>query len=128
MTWSDALGLEMLEVTPARVEARLVVTERLHQPFGLVHGGVWASVVEEVGSIGGSAAAQVRDPESIVVGVANSTDFFRPVAEGEVRVIGVPIHVGRLQQVWQVDITTVPDAKLVARGQLRVQQVPRPPG
>jgi 1,4-dihydroxy-2-naphthoyl-CoA hydrolase len=57
------------------------------------------------------------------VGLSNQTDFLRPHVEGELRVTATPIHQGRTQQLWQCDIARE-DGKLVARGQLRLQNVP----
>ena len=38
--WGQQLGIEMLEVTPERVVARIVIDGRHHQPSGSAHGGV----------------------------------------------------------------------------------------
>jgi uncharacterized protein (TIGR00369 family) len=56
------------------------------------------------------------------VGVSNTTDFYRAVREGELTSVGTPIHQGRSQQVWLIE-THDADGKLVARGQLRVQNL-----
>jgi acyl-coenzyme A thioesterase PaaI-like protein len=50
--WGRALGIEMLEVTPERVRARLDAGPRHHQPYGVRHGGVYCSIVEAVASYG----------------------------------------------------------------------------
>ena len=72
-------------------------------------------------SIGASLA--VLDRGEYAVGLANHTDFLRPHVEGELRVTATPVQQGRTQQLWQCDIAR-PDGKLVARGQLRLQNVP----
>ncbi|MBW8827553.1 MAG: PaaI family thioesterase [Acidobacteria bacterium] len=125
MTWLDDLQLD--EVGATRVTAHLVVGPQHHQPFGLVHGGVWCSVVETVASIGAYQAAQQFGPAT-VVGVSNLTDFVRSTTEGRVDVAGWPIHVGRSQQLWQVEINRSVDGKLVARGQVRLQNLAELPG
>jgi uncharacterized protein (TIGR00369 family) len=58
------------------------------------------------------------------VGVSNLTDFLRPHRAGRLSVIATPIHQGRTQQLWQVEIRRPEDEKLVARGQVRLQNVP----
>jgi acyl-coenzyme A thioesterase PaaI-like protein len=58
------------------------------------------------------------------VGVSNTTDFLRPVTMAEVEVVTEPLFQGRTQQLQEVLITRVGDGKLVARGQLRLQNVP----
>jgi uncharacterized protein (TIGR00369 family) len=119
--FSRYLGLELVELTGDKVVARWTADERHHQPYGIVHGGVHASVVETLGSMG--SAAWYGDRGSCV-GVSNSTDFFRAVREGELVSTAVPVHQGRSQQVWVVE-THDEQGRLVARGQLRVQNLPR---
>jgi uncharacterized protein (TIGR00369 family) len=58
-----------------------------------------------------------------VVGVSNQTDFLRAVRTGTLRAVGEPIHRGRLQQLWLVEIRDE-DERLVARGQVRLQNIP----
>lgn len=113
------LGLEVTAVAGDRVEARWTASEKHHQPYGIVHGGVHASVVETLGSIG--AAAWLGD-KGKCVGVSNSTDFFRAVREGEMVSVATPIHQGRSQQVWLIE-THDAEGRLVSRGQLRVQNL-----
>jgi uncharacterized protein (TIGR00369 family) len=59
------------------------------------------------------------------VGVNNNTDFLRAMTEGRVDVVAEPIQQGRTQQLWQV-LLTRDDGKLVARGQVRLQNVSLP--
>ena len=122
--WDSALGLRIEELSPTRVVGYVDVDERHHQGYGIVHGGVWASVVESVGSHGAAMAAREITGEMSVVGIANSTDFLRPHRTGRVRVTGTPIQTGRTQQIWLVEIEREDDGKMVARGQLRVQNLP----
>jgi 1,4-dihydroxy-2-naphthoyl-CoA hydrolase len=125
--WDTALGIEIEELTPKRVVASLDIDERHQQGYGIVHGGVWASIVESVGSHGAAVAAHARTGEMAVVGVANSTDFLRPHRTGRVRATGTPILTGRTQQIWLVEIEREDDGKMVARGQLRLQNLSAPP-
>jgi 1,4-dihydroxy-2-naphthoyl-CoA hydrolase len=113
------LGLEITEASGDRVVARWTASEKHHQPYGIVHGGVHASVVETLGSIG--AAVWFGD-RGKCVGVSNSTDFYRAVSEGELSSVATPIHQGRSQQVWLVE-THDAEGRLVSRGQLRVQNL-----
>jgi 1,4-dihydroxy-2-naphthoyl-CoA hydrolase len=119
----EHLGLDLTEVSPGRVVATWTAGERHHQPYGIVHGGVHASVVETLGSVGSAAWASEHLGEGTkVVGVHNSTDFFRAVSEGELTSTGTPVHQGRSQQLWVVETRDAQD-RLVARGQLRVQNL-----
>ncbi|MEU6078155.1 PaaI family thioesterase [Micromonospora sp. NPDC047074] len=113
------LGLVLDEVGEDRVVIRWQVRPELHQPFGIQHGGVYCSVVETAASIGGSLWLGGKGR---VVGVSNQTDFLRAVRDGELTAVGTPVHRGRSQQLWQVEITDA-DARLVARGQVRLQNL-----
>ena len=108
------IGLRILEVTPDGVTAAFDIRPELHQPYGILHGGVLASVVETVGSFSG--AAWYGGP---VVGTSNHTNFLRATREGTLTAQSRPVHRGRTQQLWDVDITDE-QGRLVARGQLRV--------
>lgn len=117
----DALiGLEWLEMTADGVSAVLDVRPELHQPYGLLHGGVLASVVETVGSASG--AIWYGGP---VVGTSNHTNFLRATREGRLTARSTPLHRGRTQQLWDVDITDE-QGRLVARGQLRLANLDKP--
>ncbi|HEY0357807.1 MAG TPA: PaaI family thioesterase, partial [Mycobacteriales bacterium] len=91
----------------------------LHQPYGIVHGGVYCSVVETAASVGGALWLGERGQ---VVGVSNQTDFLRAVRDGELTATATPVHRGRLQQLWTVEITDEQD-RLVSRGQVRLQNI-----
>jgi 1,4-dihydroxy-2-naphthoyl-CoA hydrolase len=112
------------ELGGERVRATLALNADHHQPFGIVHGGIYAIAVEGVASAG--ACAAVADRGQYAVGTSNTTDFLRPVSEAEVEVLAEPIFQGRTQQLWNVEIRRLGDGKLVAKGQLRLQNLPLP--
>ena len=122
-TLVDYLGLDLTEISGERVVATWTAGPKHHQPFGIVHGGVHCSVVETLGSIGGQAWVMARDGGAYVVGVNNNTDFFRAVSEGAMTSVGVPLHQGRLQQLWLIETHSDADGKLVSRGQVRLQNL-----
>jgi 1,4-dihydroxy-2-naphthoyl-CoA hydrolase len=116
---SGHLKLEFREIGPDRVVLTWRIGPEHHQPFGIVHGGVHCTAVETAASVG----AQVwLGDRGHVVGVSNQTDFLRGVREGELVATATPVHRGRLQQLWQVEITDEA-GRLVARGQVRLQNI-----
>ena len=100
----DALyGLEVLEVTEDLVRAQVAVRDELRQPFGLVHGGVLASIAETLASLG---TLTVVVPEgNAAMGSSNSTSFLRPIADGTIHARALRRHRGRTTWVWDVEIT-----------------------
>ena len=110
------IGIEYTEVTPDRVVVTVDVKPHLHQPYGIVHGGVYCAIVEEVASVAG---AVWLGGEGKVVGVNNSTDFLRAVTEGTLTATGTPVHRGRSQQLWRVEIAD-DHGRTAAVGQVRL--------
>jgi 1,4-dihydroxy-2-naphthoyl-CoA hydrolase len=119
-----ATGLELTEVTGTRVAGHIDVGPQHHTPWGVVHGGVYCTVVESAASVGASTAVAERGQFS--VGVNNSTDFLRPMTAGRLDVLAEPVQQGKTLQLWLVTLTRADDGKLVARGQVRLQNVPLP--
>lgn len=116
------LGLTYLDLGPDGGRAQLTITDKLLQPYGIVHGGVYCSIVESLASV--SAAVWLADHGGgNVVGVNNNTDFLRAISSGTVTAVSTPIHRGRRQQLWQIVISDESD-KVVARGQVRLQNMP----
>ena len=91
-----------------------------HTPWGIVHGGVYATAIEAATSVGASYA--VKDKGKFAVGLANHTEFIRSHREGRLDVRATPVHQGRTGQVWDCVVTRA-DGKLVARGTVRHQNV-----
>jgi 1,4-dihydroxy-2-naphthoyl-CoA hydrolase len=121
-TFRRSAGYQLHELSGTRVRATISLDERHHQAFGVVHGGMYAIVVEGVASTG--ACVAVQDRGMYAVGTSNTTDFLRPVTVADLEVVAEPIFQGRTQQLWQVSISRIDDGKLVARGQLRLQNLP----
>lgn len=115
------LEIQFDEVGPTRVSGSVAADERHHQPWGVVHGGLYTAAVETFATTGAYEA--VKDRGQQAVGVTNITDFVRPHRSGRLNVIATPIHQGRTQQLWQVEIRRPVDDKLVARGQVRLQNI-----
>ena len=114
--FGGGIGMEYTEVTPDKVVVTVTVGPHLHQPYGIVHGGVYCAIAEEVASIAG---AVWLGGEGKVVGVNNSTDFRRAVTEGTLTATGTPVHRGRSQQLGRVEIAH-DRGRTAAVGQVRL--------
>lgn len=123
-TFVQATGFRTTEISGTRVTGTVELGPDQHTPWGVVHGGVYCAVVESAASVGASTA--VRERGQFAVGVNNNTDFLRAMTEGRLDVVAEPVQQGRTQQLWQVLLTRADDGKLVARGQVRLQNVPLP--
>lgn len=97
-----ALGIEIVQLSKERVVATMPVDERTRQPFGILHGGASIALAETVASFG--ALMQLDREKFVAVGMEINGNHLRPKSDGIVRATGVPIHIGRTSQVWQVEI------------------------
>lgn len=117
--FDKVLGLRFEEATGDRVVAVVAVTPDLQQHYGIVHGGVYAAMVETTASVG---AAIWLGEAGRPVGIANSTDFLRPVREGELRAEATPVNRGRSTQLWEVGVTD-DRGRAVAHGRVRLMNL-----
>jgi 1,4-dihydroxy-2-naphthoyl-CoA hydrolase len=102
-TLDGTLGFETLEVTPERARMRTPVADRLKQPFGLVHGGVYSAMAESLASQ--ATALAVLEEGNVAVGLSNHTSFMRPVLEGHVNADGRCVHRGATTWVWEIELS-----------------------
>jgi 1,4-dihydroxy-2-naphthoyl-CoA hydrolase len=121
---NGVLGLEFVSADGDGVVVRCPVGAHLKQPMGLVHGGVYCALVETAGSYAG---ALWLAGTGHVVGISNHTDFLRPVRDGVLTATATPIHRGRSQQLWLVEIRDQAGT-MVARRQVRLHNLPLNPG
>lgn len=96
------LGIETVHAAPDRVELRLMVDGRLHQPYGILHGGVSALLAETAASFGGSLAAPAGHH---VVGIELNASHLRPMRQGFLTAVATPVRTGRAVQVWAISLT-----------------------
>jgi len=119
--FDNQLGLVYTSATPDGATAHLAITPKLHQPAGIVHGGVYCSMIESMASVSAYVWLAANGGGQ-VVGVNNNTDFLRAVSEGTVFGTSEPVHRGRRQQLWLVTIRDDTN-RLIARGQVRLQNL-----
>ena len=118
MTGFDRLlGLYITEACATRVCAQLKIADCHTQIHGIVHGGVYTSIVETLGSIG--AALSARSFGRTIVGLDNHTSFLRAARDGTLSAVSERITAGKRTQIWSTRITDSSNT-LVAMGQLRL--------
>jgi uncharacterized protein (TIGR00369 family) len=121
--YDDLYGLEILEVGEELAVGRVVVRPELLQPFGLVHGGVFASVAESLASI--ATAAAVIPAGSAAMGMSNSTSFLRPITKGTIHGRAIRRHRGRTTWMWDVEISD-DEGRLCAVSRMTIAVRPLP--
>jgi len=122
--FATSSGLELDEMTGSHVAGHIDLGPQHHTPWGIVHGGVYTTAIESAASVGASAA--VRGRGMVAVGLTNTTHFLRSLTSGTVFVDAVPVNQGRTQQLWRVDIADH-EGRLIAHGEVRLQNVEAPP-
>jgi 1,4-dihydroxy-2-naphthoyl-CoA hydrolase len=118
------LGVVVVEVNADKVVMQVEVGPKVHQPYGILHGGVSALLAESAASFGGAMNVQ---PDQIVVGTELNCSHLRSMAGGILTAAATPVRVGRRVQVWAIDLTDQDGRQIcVARCTLQVLDAPLP--
>ncbi|MDY7092084.1 MAG: PaaI family thioesterase [Acidobacteriota bacterium] len=112
-----SMGLRYVRAEPEEIVAELEIAPHLLQPYGLVHGGVYCSIIESVCSAG--AALHVMAEGKNAVGLENTTTFLRAARSGTLRCTAKPLKIGRRTHVWNADIHDDED-RPIASGRVRM--------
>ena len=100
-TLMETLAIEFIEVGNDFVTAKMPVNAKVHQPYGILHGGATAALAETVGS---SASGIFTDDTKIVKGIELSINHVKSKREGTVFATAKAIHRGRTTHLWEVKI------------------------
>ncbi len=103
-TMADVLGIEFTWMSKDKVQARMPVDARTHQPMGLLHGGASVALAETVASVG--AWLNVHAQGQTAVGLEINANHLRAVRSGWVVATATPIHKGKTTHVWEITIRT----------------------
>ena len=125
--FNGLVGLVILDSDERQARGSLVVRREVMQPWGIVHGGVFAAIAESLASW--ATATVVAADGQAALGLANNTSFLRPVSEGTIHGLATRRHRGRTTWVWDVDMSD-DDGHLCAtsRVTIAVRPVPASPG
>ena len=115
--WNAAMGLRFVRATADEVVAEWEVGAQHRQPYGIVHGGVHAGVIETIASVGAAINARARNQSA--VGLENHTSFIHAVREGVLRATARPLTRGRRTQVWEAEVRDA-SGRIVAKGSVRL--------
>jgi len=120
----DLLDVEFLESGPDRVVLRIPIDWRVHQPYGILHGGVSALLAESAASLGAALAA---GPDRSVVGIELNASHLRSVREGHLTAEATPVRVGRTVQVWRIALSD-DDGRAICEARCTLSVLDRPGG
>jgi 1,4-dihydroxy-2-naphthoyl-CoA hydrolase len=120
--FDDLYGLRVTGASDERVTAEVTVEPRHHQPYGIVHGGVFASMIEAACSIGASVWAGVHGHGAGAMGLSNHTDFLRSGKAGTLTVTATRVQSGGTLQLWEATVTDEAGEPL-AHGKVRLMNV-----
>ncbi|UOQ46078.1 hotdog fold thioesterase [Halobacillus salinarum] len=101
-TLMEALGMEIETADKDRVQIKMPVDERTHQPMGYLHGGASAALAESAASIG--AYLNVNPATHQVFGMEINANHMKSVRSGFVKGTAEPLHIGRNSMVWSIEI------------------------
>ena len=119
--FNETVGLRFVSAAYDEVVGEIDVAPLHHQPYGLVHGGVYAAMIETLASVGAALNEAPRGQHT--VGLENATSFMRAVRSGVLRGTAVPLTRGRRSHVWQVTLRDDAE-RLVATGRVRMLCLP----
>ena len=118
----EHLGVRVVEADKDRVVLAVEVGPTVHQPYGILHGGVSALLAEGAASMAG--ALNVAE-DQIVVGTELNCSHLRPMTHGTLSATATPVRVGRSVQVWHIEMTDEQGRLIsVARCSLQVRAAP----
>ena len=124
----DALvGLRRFAITAESARGDVPVRREIMQPWGLVHGGVYATLAESLASW--ATAIAVIGGGELALGQSNQTHFLRPISAGTIHALATRRHRGRTSWVWDVDMTD-DEGRLCATSRVTIAVRPvaeRPP-
>lgn len=110
--FANTMGVEIVEATPDRVVARLVVRPDLCTGGGILHGGAIMALADTVGAVG--AFLSLPPGATGTTTIESKTNFLGSAKAGTtVTAEATPAHKGKSTSVWQTQIAR-DDGKAVA--------------
>ena len=103
LPFATLLGLELVTITPDRVEAVLQVREDLCTQPAVLHGGAVMALADTLGAI--ATVANIAEGATTTT-IESKTNFFAAIPVGDTaQAECTPLHRGRTTMVWQTRIT-----------------------
>jgi len=117
------MAMHFVRATGDEVVAELEIGPQHRQAYGIVHGGVYAGMIE--GMTSEATFRAVYPDGNIAVGMSNQTSFLRPISSGHIHAEARRRHKGRTTWLWEVDFTD-DDGHLCAVTRVTIAVRPQP--
>ncbi len=114
-TLMDTLQIEYTDAGADFLVAEMPVSPKVHQPYGVLHGGATAALAESVGSA--ASALHIDIASQQVYGIEISCNHLRSVSEGKVIATARALHLGRSTHLWEIEVRDS-DGKLISHCKL----------
>lgn len=101
-TLMNTLGIEYVDIGEDYLTAKMLVTPKVHQPYGQLHGGATAALAESVGSAASNLFIDTK--KQLINGIELTINHIKSKREGEVFATAKNIHKGRSTHLWEVRI------------------------
>ena len=121
-TMTSTIGIEITDIDNDFICGKMPVDERTIQPFGLLHGGASAALVETLGSIAGGI--KVYPNNETVVGIEINANHLKSARDGWVYGKATPIRIGKKSQVWNIEISN-DSGDLICVSRLTLAVIPK---
>ncbi|WP_149915366.1 PaaI family thioesterase [Sphingobacterium cavernae] len=96
------MDIRASKITPESLHANMPITEKVLQPYGILHGGASVVLAESVGSV--ASALIINKDTHNAVGIEVNANHLRPGKLGSnLEANCTPIHIGRSTHVWDVN-------------------------
>jgi 1,4-dihydroxy-2-naphthoyl-CoA hydrolase len=120
--FTNVMGMSLVSASVSEVVGELVVSEQHHQPWGIVHGGVYCAMIETACSIGAQAVVAQKGWGGFMVGLDNHTSFLKATRSGTLRISAKPLVASKRTQLWDATITNEA-GEVVSTGRVRLMMV-----
>lgn len=108
----EMLGIRIVEATPERVLAEMLVRDEMCTVPGILHGGAVMAFADTVGAVG--TVLNLPDGAGTTT-LESKTNFFVPGPVGAtITAESLPLHRGRRTMVWQTNVRSA-EGKLIAQ-------------
>jgi 1,4-dihydroxy-2-naphthoyl-CoA hydrolase len=99
-TMVSFLDIKMTEITEDSLVGVMPASDKVKQPYGIVHGGANCVLAESLGSL--AANLTLDYTKSHAVGLSITTSHIKAVRNGTIKGVAKPVHIGKKTQVWEI--------------------------